>query len=130
MKHVDRYEPVVDLEAVKRRLDLVRQRRVPDRDAVADLRVDITSLLAEFNRLMQIERLHRCELADLLDAARDALAAADRGERFALYRLNLEVDRHREITADDLDAWRDWSDLLDPSHDSSNHHPTPTERRR
>ena len=61
---------------------------------------------------MWIEREHRHEFADLLAASRDALAAADAGERFALLGLQLEVRRHREITAEDLDEWRDWSDLL------------------
>ncbi|MBR7830244.1 hypothetical protein KDK95_28335 [Actinospica sp. MGRD01-02] len=121
MKHVRRYEPDLDLEAVKLRLNAVTQRRVRDREAVADLRVEVTSLLAEIRRLVRIEREHRHEFADLLVAARDALAAADAGDKFALLGLRLEVRRHREITAEELDEWRDWSDLLEPRRKTTEH---------
>ena len=120
MKHVRRYAPDLDVEAVKLRLDVATQRRIYDREAVTDLRVDVISLLAEIKRLMRIERDHRREFADLLGATRDALAATDAGDRFALLGLRSEVDRQREITAEELAEWRGWSDLLTPRHETTN----------
>jgi hypothetical protein len=123
MKHVRKPEPDLDLEAVKLRRDAAMRRYVRDPESVIDSLVDVTSLLAEINRLQWIEREHRYEFADLLAAAREALAATERGERFALLGLRFEVRRHREITAEELDEWRDWSDLQEEHHESSNPDP-------
>ena len=128
MKHVRRYEPDLDLEAVKLRLDAATQRRARDREAVTDLRVDVMGLLSEIKRLRWIEREHRHEFADLLAAARNALAAIDADEKFALLGLRLEVRRHREITTEELDEWRDWSDLL-VSRDTSPNQTTDPDRK-
>lgn len=120
MKHVRQYEPDLDLELVKLRLNDATQRRVYDHDAVTDLRIDVISLLAEMKRLMRIERDLRREFADLLAATWDALAATDAGDRFALLGLRSEVHRHREITAEELAEWRGWSDLITPRHATTN----------
>ena len=84
------------------------------------MRVEVIGLLAEMKRLMRIERDHRREFADLLAATRDALAATDEGDRFALLGLRSEADRQREITAEELAEWRGWSDAMEPCSESSN----------
>lgn len=112
MKYVRRPQPGLDPEAVKARLADATRRRVCDSEAITDARVDIIGLLAEIDRLLWIERTHRREFADLLAAARESLDAADSGGRHALCGLRAEVNRHREIAAEELDDWRDWSDVL------------------
>lgn len=135
MKHVRRPELDLDLEAVKTRLDAAVKCRTRDpvgvMDPPASSLFDVMALLMEIKRLLWIEREHRHEFADLLAAARASLGNADAGEKFALLRLRTEVNRHDEITAEDLDEWRDWSDLVDAApHTPKVRTLTPTERRR
>ena len=112
MRYVRQPQLGLDLEAIKARLADASRRRACDSEAITDARVEIIGLLAEIDRLLWIERTHRWEFADLLAAARESLAATDSGESHALYGLRAEVNRHREIAAEELDDWRDWSDVL------------------
>ena len=98
---------IVDRPAVRARLhDAIHKH---SDEAVMDSLVDIPALLAEIENLLRHENQHRYEFADLLAAARAVLAAADGDERAALTRLDVVVDLHGDITADELDTWRGWT---------------------
>ena len=108
MKLVRRPTLIADRGAVRARLDIALHQHTDE--AVMDSLVDIPALLAEIENLLRHESQHRYEFADLLAAARDVLSAADSGHFTALSRLGGVVDLYRDITADDLDEWRGWTD--------------------
>ena len=99
---------IVDRHAVRARLDIALHKHTDE--AVTDSLVDIPALLAEIENLLRHENRHRYEFADLLATARDVLSAADRGHCAALSGLGGVVDLYRDITADELDQWRGWTD--------------------
>jgi hypothetical protein len=99
---------IVNRGAVRARLDIALHAHTDE--SVIDSLVDIPALIAEIENLLRHESQHRYEFADLLAAARDVLSAADRDHFAALSRLAGVVDLHRDITVDDLDEWRGWTD--------------------
>ncbi len=76
-------------------------------DAFLDSVADIYQLMADIKEIRWRERTTRFEFAELLAAARAAFAdtAAGAADDKAL-ELRALLDLHREITAEELDAWR------------------------
>lgn len=103
MKLVRTPKPTVDMEAVRTHLHTALRKHTTD--ALWDAVVDIPVLLAELDRVLWIETRARFEFANLLAAARAALAAADSNETDPLYLLRDEVSLHRALTPEEIDEW-------------------------
>jgi hypothetical protein len=105
MKYVR--EPVIctDEAAIKRRICTALTERTVD--AYLESVADIYELMAGLNEILRRERVTRFEFADLLDAARAAFPdiSTDTADD-ATSQLRALLYLHREITADELNAWR------------------------
>lgn len=105
MKYVG--EPVVcaDTAAIKGRIRSALTERTID--AYLDSVADIYGLLADIEEILRREHVTRFEFADLLLAARAACsnASADTADD-TTSELRALLYLHRDITAEELDAWR------------------------
>lgn len=95
--------PTLDREAVRSHFRTALRHRTPaaTRAALADIPV----LLAELERALSLATQARAQFANLLAAARTALAAEDSGEAEPLYLLRDEVAAHEPVPAEDIDDW-------------------------
>ena len=106
--------PILDTDraAIRARLDCAI--RMPVTEAQISSLCDIPALLAEIKQLLRTEENNRREFADLLAAARAVLAAVDDCHAEPLMQLHVVVGLHRDITADELTAWRHVTTNPDP----------------
>jgi len=93
-----------DCEAVRARLNCAIRGSVTEAQITS--LCDIPALLAEIKQLLRTEENNRREFADLLATARAALADLDGRHAESLMQLRVVVGLHRDITADELTAWR------------------------
>lgn len=105
MKYVR--EPAVnaDAAAIKSRIRLALAERTVD--VYLDTVADIYELMADIEEIRRCERTTRFEFADLLAAARAALGETSvdtADDKTSELRALLYL--HRDITAQELDAWR------------------------
>jgi len=108
-------EPILDTdrEAIRTRLTSAIRESVTEAQITS--LCDIPALLAEIKQLLRIEADNRREFADLLAAARSALADLDDCHAKLLMQLRVVVDLHRDITADELTAWARVTTNPDPN---------------
>ena len=103
--------PILDTDraAIRARLDCAI--RTPVTEAQIGSLCDIPALLAEIKQLLRTEENNRREFADLLAAARAALADLDGCHAESLMQLHVVVGLHCDITAEELDQWSEpsWS---------------------
>ena len=93
--------PTLDQEAVRSHFRTALHYRTPA--AMWAALADIPVLLAELDRALTLATEARTEFANLLAAARAALAAEDESE--SLYLLRDEVATHAPIAAEEIDEW-------------------------
>jgi hypothetical protein len=105
MRYVREPAVCIDAAAIKDRIRTALTERTVD--AYLDSVADIYQLLADVNEIFRRERVTRFEFADLLAATRTAFAneSADTADD-KTSELRALLYLHREITAEDLDAWR------------------------
>ena len=95
--------PTLDQEAVRSHFRIALRSRTPA--AMWAVIADIPVLLAELDRALMLATEARTEFANLLAAARAALAATADGDEDALYLLRDELAAHEPITAEEIDEW-------------------------
>jgi len=101
-----------DREAIRARLDCAIRTSVTEAQITS--LCDIPALLAEIKQLLRTEENNRREFADLLAAARSALVDLDECHADSLMQLCVVVGLHRDITANELTAWRHVTPNPDP----------------
>lgn len=105
MKYVRGPVICTDEAAIKRRIRAALTERTVD--AYLETVADVYELMADLKEILRRERVTRFEFADLLAAARAAFpdTSADTADDMTS-ELRALLYLHRDITADDLDAWR------------------------
>lgn len=105
MKYVREPAVCVDAPAIKGRIRAALVERTVD--AYLDSVADIYQLMADITEVRRRERTTRFEFADLLAAARAAFSdtSTDTADD-KTSELRTLLYLHRDITAEDLDAWR------------------------
>ena len=121
MKYVRVPNLDIDREAIRARLKCAI--RESETEAQITALCDIPALLATLDELRYIEEANRREFADLLAAARTALTDLDERQATSVVMLHALVNLHRDITAEELDAWRPWSQSTEATPVNTNHDP-------
>jgi hypothetical protein len=108
MRYVCPPRLITDRGAIEERLDAALSELTVK--ALLSALMDLHALLAELDNVLWRENQTRYEFADLLAAARTAIdSAADDGTD-PLFDLRVAAGLHRDITAGELDDWRDLSE--------------------
>jgi hypothetical protein len=95
--------PTLDQEAVRSHFRNALRYRTPA--AMWAAIADVPVLLAELDRALMLATEARTEFANLLAAARAAVAAGGSGETDPLYLLRDELTAHEPISAEEIDEW-------------------------
>lgn len=95
--------PTLDQEAVRNHFRTALRHRTPA--AMWAAIADIPVLLAELGRALSLSTEARTQFANLLAAARAAVAAEDGGEPESLYLLRDELAVHDAVTPEEIDEW-------------------------
>ena len=119
MKYVRVPSLDLDREAIRARLKCAM--RDSQTEAQITALCDTPALLATLDELRLIEEANRRGFADLIAAARVALADLDERQATSLVMLHAVVNLHRDITAEELDAWRPWSQSAEATPVNKNH---------
>ena len=95
--------PTLDQEAVRHHFRTALRYRTPA--AMWASIADVPVLLAELERALTLATESRTQFANLLAAARAAVAAEDGGETESLYLLRDELVAHEAIAPEEIDEW-------------------------